>query len=271
MFSTNNYTAQRSTDRHNLCFRLTVDDTTYSGFADSLAKSGGKVTGAAEAKAKAEAAKKAEAEKNGANKATAASNGAGASSADMEKLKKEHAEAVAAKDAKIKELEEKVKELAKSTQDYKEKHLACLADKDNLVKITKRDVENAKDFGIKQLVMKQFDVIDTINICIDNMKDPNALEAMESVKKQFMKVLTDYGVEELAPQVGDKFDANFHNALFEIEPTAPGQQARTIGLIVKNGWARKGALLRAAAVGVYSKDFVPSDSTQQPTPESSNL
>lgn len=246
-----------------------MDDTTYSGFADSLAKSGGKVTGAAEAKAKAEAAKKAEAEKNG--KPAAGNGAAAASSADMDKLKKEHAEVVATKDAKIKELEEKVKELAKSTQDYKEKHLACLADKDNLVKITKRDVENAKDFGVKQLVMKQFDVIDTINICIDNMKDPNALEAMESVKKQFMKVLTDYGVEELAPKVGDKFDANFHNALFEIEPTAPGQQARTIGLIVKNGWARKGALLRAAAVGVYSKDFVPSDSTQQPTPESSNL
>ena len=240
-----------------------MDDPAYAGFADQLAKSKGKVTGKAEEVAKKDEKKD---EKNG-NGKPAASNGA-----DVEKLKKEHADQLKSRDDKIKELEERVKELSKSTQEYKEKHLACLADKDNLVKITKRDVENAKEFGIKSLVVKLFDVVDTLNICIDNMKDPAGLEAMDSVKKQFIKVLMDHGVEELAPKVGDKFDANFHNALFEIEPTTPEHKARTIGLVVKNGWARKGFLLRPAAVGVISRDFAPqAGSTKEPTPEDANL
>jgi molecular chaperone GrpE len=94
---------------------------------------------------------------------------------------------------------------------------------------------------------------------------------MESIKKQFMKVLVDYGVEELAPKTGDKFDVNVHNALFEIEPSAPEHKSKTIGLVVKNGWARKGFLLRPAAVGVYSRDFSGEQSTQKPTPEDANL
>jgi hypothetical protein len=155
-----------------------VDDTTYSAFADALAKNGGKTSGKVEEKAKKEEPKKADAPK--------ASEPAKANGADMEKLKKEHADQVATKDAKIKELEDKVKELAKSTQDYKEKHSACLADKDNLVKITKRDVDAAKEFGIKQMVVKLFDVVDTLNICIDNTKEPNSTSHPGTEKTRFL-------------------------------------------------------------------------------------
>lgn len=252
-----------------------MDDSTYNKFADHLAKNGGKVTTDPKKKVDEKPAanpvggeKKQESVLKDTTSATLV--------AEFDKLKKDYAELNTKQQAQAKELDEKVKELTKTAQEYKEKHLASLADKDNLVKIAKRDVDNAKEFGIKQIVVKLFDVVDTLNICIENMKDEHGtkialavlvvagltvhlsgLEAMESVKKQFMKILMDYGVEELSPKVGDKFDVNHHNALFEIEPTAAEHKARHIGLIVKNGWIRKGALLRPAAVGVYSKDFAP--------------
>lgn len=241
-----------------------LDDPSLSSFADQLSKTGGKVTGnGKDTKATADA-------KVDPKAAAAKAADAKAATAEVEKMKKEHAEALASRDAKAKELEEKVKELTRTAQEYKEKHLASLADKDNLVKITRRDIENAKDFGIKSFVIKLLDVVDTINICLDNVKDPDAREALESIKIQFVKVLGDVSVEEVAPKPGDKFDVNFHNAMFEMEPTAVGHTAKSIGMVLKNGWVRKGQLLRAAAVGVYNSDYK-GDATKEPTPESSNL
>jgi molecular chaperone GrpE (heat shock protein) len=108
-----------------------------------------------------------------------------------------------------------------------------------------------------------------------------AREAIESIKIQFMKILIDYGVEENIPSVGDKFDPTAHNALFEMQPTKPGDMVHTIGSVFKNGWTRKGALIRAAQVGVFNRSFednAAGDATpksapsqQEPTPEAPNL
>jgi molecular chaperone GrpE (heat shock protein) len=89
----------------------------------------------------------------------------------LEKLKAEHAKALEAKDARQKELEAKVNDLTAANTEAKERLVASIADKDNLVKIGRRDVENAREFGVKGLVVKLFDVVDTLNICLANLPE----------------------------------------------------------------------------------------------------
>lgn len=151
---------------------------------------------------------------------------------------------------------------AKSVTDLKDRLARSYADLENTVRIAKRDVANAKEFGIKGFALKLFDVIDTVELCLENMPkeglEPgshleSSLIALESVKKQFQKVMAEYDVQPIEAKVGDKFDANFHNAVFEVPASSPDQQPSSIGVIIKKGWTRKESLLRPTHVGVVMK------------------
>lgn len=154
-------------------------------------------------------------------------------------------------------------ETAKVLQETKEKLLHSYAERENIRRIANKDVETAKEFGIKNFAMKMFDVLDTLDICLENLPKEfdgnahleNAYIGLESTKKQFVKVMGEYEVVPMETKVGDKFDANYHNAIFEVQPTSPEHKPQTVGVIVKGGWLRKGNLLRPTHVGVVMKSL----------------
>jgi len=55
-------------------------------------------------------------------------------------------------------------------------------------------------------------------------------------------------VRKVAPQPGDRFDHNLHEAMFEID--VPGQPAGTIVQVLQPGYLIHDRLLRPAMVGV---------------------
>lgn len=150
--------------------------------------------------------------------------------------------------------------LTKALAETKDKLLHSYAERENIRRIAAKDVENAKEFGIKGFANKMFDVIDTVELCLqssaslpkDNPDVQSVISAMDAVRKQFIKVMGEYDVVPLVTNVGDKFDANLHNAMFPMAASAPEHLPNTIAVIVKHGWLRKGALLRPTSVGVYS-------------------
>ena len=57
-----------------------------------------------------------------------------------------------------------------------------------------------------------------------------------------------YGIVVVEPKPGEKFDHNFHQAMFEVPGT--DQPAGTIVNVMQAGYALKDRLLRPAMVGV---------------------
>lgn len=154
-----------------------------------------------------------------------------------------------------------LEETTKALSEQKERLARVYADLENTVRIAKRDVAHAKEFGIKGFAMKMFDVLDTVELCLQNLpKDAepdshlhNAIVALDSTKKQFAKVMADFDVKQMETKVGDKFDANFHNAVFEMNAHAHDTPMQSIGVIIKQGWTRAGNLLRPSHVGVVMR------------------
>jgi molecular chaperone GrpE len=61
-----------------------------------------------------------------------------------------------------------------------------------------------------------------------------------------------HGVEKLKVQVGDEFDPNKHNALFN-SPATDKVKPGHVSTIIKSGYMLKERVLRATAVGVAQK------------------
>ena len=156
-----------------------------------------------------------------------------------------------------------LEETSKALSEQKDRLARSYADLENTVRIAKRDVANAKEFGIRGFALKLFDVLDTVELCLSNLpqdSEPDthlgsAVVALDSTKKQFAKVMADFDVKPMETKVGDKFDANNHNAVFEMAAPHPDQETQTVGVIIKQGWARSGTLLRPSHVGVVMRPY----------------
>eukprot|EP01129_Flabellula_baltica_P001267 TRINITY_DN11158_c0_g1_i1.p1 TRINITY_DN11158_c0_g1~~TRINITY_DN11158_c0_g1_i1.p1 ORF type:complete len:235 (-),score=82.98 TRINITY_DN11158_c0_g1_i1:65-769(-) len=163
--------------------------------------------------------------------------------------------------------EQAIINLNEQIEELNDKYARALAEVENTRKILQRDVQKAKDFGIKDLVKGLLNVTDILNLSLENRPDfedenhkdndvaKNAFAALDATKKEFEKVLAKHEVEEYTPEIGSEFDSNFHDALIEV-PAPNGSDAApgTIGLVMKSGWKRKDALIRAAVVGVVKSN-----------------
>lgn len=155
-----------------------------------------------------------------------------------------------------------LEETAKALADSKDRLARTYADLENTVRIAKRDVANAKDFGIKGFASKMFDVLDTVDLCLANLPKEgitegshldSAIIALNAINKQFTRVMADYDVTPIETKVGDKFDSKFHNAIFEMAAPHADHPLQTVGAIVKGGWSRKDILVRPTHVGVVMR------------------
>ena len=73
------------------------------------------------------------------------------------------------------------------------------------------------------------------------------IEGVELTARELQAALSRHGVKKMEP-AGDKFDPNFHQAMFEIpDETLP---AGTVIEVVQSGWKIGERVLRPALVGI---------------------
>eukprot|EP00759_Apiculatamorpha_spiralis_P012782 PhF_6_TR19675/c0_g1_i3/m.28729/K03687/GRPE; molecular chaperone GrpE len=161
-----------------------------------------------------------------------------------------HQEALAEKDARIKEL--------------KDQCLYAMADAENARKVAAEDVRKAKEFGIKDFAKDMLEVVDCLENAVANIgklpkeeieKLKNVTTGINMTLSVLFKNLERHGVTKMPLKVGDEFDANFHDALFNHpikagENLKPGQVAH----IVKTGYRITSRNLRPAQVGVAQEN-----------------
>jgi molecular chaperone GrpE len=149
-------------------------------------------------------------------------------------------------------------ELAKAeAADYRDRYLRLAAEMDNLRRRTARDVKDAKSYSVAGFARDMLAVSDNLRRALDAIPaDARAagdagftalVEGVEMTERAMLSALERHGVQKLEP-VGQKFDPNFHQAMFEVpNPEVPNN---TVVQVVQAGYTIGERVLRPAMVGV---------------------
>jgi len=153
--------------------------------------------------------------------------------------------------------EKKIKELEATLAQTKDDLLRSLAERENLVRISNNNVENAKLYGIKGFAEGMLEVADNLERALESVpaekrggEDIKALyEGVAMTEKITLQIFSKYGIKKFRP-IGEKFDPKKHSALFEVQDTT--KPSGTVVLVQAPGYSLHDRLLRPAQVGVIA-------------------
>lgn len=157
-----------------------------------------------------------------------------------------------------KSLEEINATLEKQLREMREKVLRAYADEENVRRIAKRDVENARIYANTKFAKSLLDVADNLERALsaaasESVDDKKAfkvlVEGVDMTNNQLKKVFESHGVVKYG-EVGDQFDPSLHDALFNIPDTS--KPSGTIGQVLKAGYKLNDRVIRAAEVGTIT-------------------
>lgn len=151
---------------------------------------------------------------------------------------------------------EEIAALRAERDEFKDKFMRALADYENMRKRSERDRREAENYGGSKLARDLLPVYDNLHRALQTSeekdKDVSAalLEGVELTMRELLNVFKKHGIEPVAPEVGDKFDPQNHQAMFEAP--VPGTKAGDIIQVMAVGFMLHDRLLRPAQVGVSS-------------------
>ena len=172
--------------------------------------------------------------------------------AEAEEL--ENAAAAAPDDTPVEE--DELDALRAERDELKDRFMRALADVENTRKRAERDRREAETYGGSRLARDLLPVYDNLDRALlavpEEQRAANAglLEGIELTKSELISVFKKHGIEPIEPQVGDKFDPQTHQAMFEAP--VPGTRAGEIIQVAAVGFFLHDRLLRPAQVGVSS-------------------
>lgn len=140
--------------------------------------------------------------------------------------------------------------------EFRDRFMRALADAENARKRSDKDRREAEQYGGSKLARDMLPVYDNMKRAIDAAtEDQRAqsaalIEGVELTMRELLNVFQKHGIQVIAPQVGDKFDPQEHQAMFEAP--VPGTVAGDIIQVAAEGFMLHDRLLRPAQVGVSS-------------------
>lgn len=140
--------------------------------------------------------------------------------------------------------------------ELRDKFMRVLADAENSRKRAERDRKEAEMYGGTRLARDLLPVYDNLNRAIQAIPEESReasaalIEGVELTLRELTNVMTKHGVTPISPAVGDQFDPQLHQAMFEAP--LPGTKAGQIIQVMTEGFLLHDRLLRPAQVGVSS-------------------
>ena len=139
----------------------------------------------------------------------------------------------------------------------KDRILRTLAEMENLRRRTEREVADAKTYGVSAFARDMLNVVDNLSRALESLPADarsgadavlkSLIDGVELTARDLNAALARHGVKKLEPE-GEKFDPNFHQAIFEApDETLP---SGTVTKVVQSGWRIGDRVLRPAMVGV---------------------
>ncbi len=151
---------------------------------------------------------------------------------------------------------EEIQALIAERDDYKDRFMRALADAENTRKRSERDRREAENYGGSKLARDMLPVFDNMKRAVEaaSKVDSDAakplIEGIELTMRSLLGIFEKHGIRLVSPEVGDRFDPEHHEAMFEAP--VPGTKAGDIIQVMAEGFMIHDRLLRPAQVGVSS-------------------
>lgn len=158
-------------------------------------------------------------------------------------------------------LESELSELEKQLADMKDNWLRAMAESENLRRRAHKEKEDALKYGAVNFSRDIVTVADNLHRALQSCPLTEELSAnikalisgVEMTAKELLSTFEKHGIRRLSP-MGEKFDPNFHQAMFEIETNE--QPAGIVMQVLQDGYVMHDRLLRPAMVGVAKNTAV---------------
>jgi molecular chaperone GrpE len=137
----------------------------------------------------------------------------------------------------------------------KDRLLRALAETENTRRRAQREREDLQKYAITGFTKDLLSPVDNLRRALDSMPEAEVhdaklralLDGVAATERELLVALERHGVKRIDPK-GEKFDHNFHQAIFEAENS--GQSAGTVVEVLQPGYVLHDRLLRPAMVGV---------------------
>ncbi len=136
----------------------------------------------------------------------------------------------------------------------KDKLLRALAESENIRRRAERDRKDAETYGGTRLARDLLAVHDNLDRALSHVDDAlreqakGFIEGVELTQRELLSAFAKHRIEKVSPGMGEKFDPNRHQAMFEAP--VPGAEPGTVIEVMQAGFTIAGRLLRPALVGV---------------------
>jgi molecular chaperone GrpE len=140
--------------------------------------------------------------------------------------------------------------------EMRDKFMRALADAENSRKRADRDRKEAEMYGSTRLARDLLPVYDNLSRALQAIPEESRaassalIEGVELTLRELTNVMSKHGITTITPAVGDMFDPQLHQAMFEA--ALPGTKAGQIIQVATEGFLLYDRLLRPAQVGVSS-------------------
>ncbi|WP_120500021.1 nucleotide exchange factor GrpE [Roseovarius sp. EL26] len=156
----------------------------------------------------------------------------------------------------ISDAEAEIDALRAERDAYQDKFMRALADAENARKRSDKDRREAENYGGSRLARDMLPVFDNMKRAVDSVTEDQkqvasaVIEGIELTMRELLNVFQKHGIRMISPEVGDRFDPNEHEAMFEAP--VPGTKAGEIIQVSTQGFMLHDRILRPAQVGVSS-------------------
>lgn len=150
-----------------------------------------------------------------------------------------------------------LEQLRAENEDLRNRVLRAMADMENLRRRTEREKQDSGKYAISRFAQDIVSVADNLTRAIESLGGEsedysadsvkNMISGVEMTERELQNVLSRHGVTKLDPS-GEKFDPNFHEAMFEIENK--DVPSGSVIQVVQVGYQIGERVLRPARVGV---------------------
>lgn len=176
----------------------------------------------------------------------------------LDNIEQAEAEEQAISEEEILDDDAELESLRAERDALQDKFMRALADAENARKRSEKDRREAENYGGSKLARDMLPVYDNMRRALDaateEQKQVSAalIEGVQLTLRELVNVFSKHGITPITPEVGDRFDPQHHEAMFEAP--VPGTKAGDIIQVSTEGFMLHDRILRPAQVGVSSNN-----------------